>query len=65
MRRNIGGLESALRVVLGASIIALGVFHKSWWGALGVLPIVTAALGWCPVYAFLRRPKRMEGNENR
>ncbi len=39
-----------VRVVLGVGIIAIGIYFKSWWGAIGVVPLFTAAMGWCPAY---------------
>ncbi len=53
MKRNVGTADKAVRVIGGAVIIALGVYYNSWWGALGAIPIVTAALGFCPLYAIL------------
>ena len=51
MKRNIGKTDRIIRVVIGLIIIAVGAYFKSWWGAIGLLPILTAALGWCPPYA--------------
>jgi len=31
-------------------IIGLGVVSGSWWGAVGLVPLLTAALRWCPLY---------------
>ena len=50
MKQNIGKTERIIRVVIGLIIIAVGAYFKSWWGAIGLLPIFTAALGWCPPY---------------
>ncbi|MEA1889259.1 MAG: DUF2892 domain-containing protein [Pseudomonadota bacterium] len=33
--------------------MAAGVYFQSWWGAIGLVFIVTAAMGWCPPYALL------------
>ena len=53
MKQNVGTADKAVRVILGAAIIALGVHYDSWWGALGAIPIVTAALSWCPLYSII------------
>jgi len=37
--------------VIGIVAIGLGVAFRSWWGALGLIPIITAIIGWCPIYA--------------
>ena len=50
MKQNIGSADRAIRIVAGLIIIFIGIYFKSWWGVIGVLPIITAALGWCPAY---------------
>jgi len=50
MRCNVGKIDRVMRIVVGAVIIGAGVAFESWWGAVGVIPIATAALGWCPLY---------------
>lgn len=50
MKHNVGGIDSKIRVLLGLAAICVGVYFKSWWGALGLLPLLTAAAGWCPLY---------------
>jgi len=50
MLKNIGSADRVVRVVVGLAIIAAGFYFKSWWGAVGVVPLLTAAIGWCPAY---------------
>lgn len=52
MTRNIGSLDRMLRIVVGLGAISL-VFigPQTPWGWLGLIPLATAALGWCPPYA--------------
>jgi hypothetical protein len=50
MKRNMGMLDRTIRTIVGLAIIGAGVYYKSWWGALGALPIVTSATGFCPAY---------------
>ncbi|MBC8183880.1 DUF2892 domain-containing protein [candidate division KSB1 bacterium] len=50
MKCNVGKGDKIFRVVVGVVIIALGFYFKSWWGAVGLIPLMTAALGWCPAY---------------
>lgn len=50
MNRNVGDLDRLVRVVLGLAVIAAGVYYRSWWGALGAVPLLTAAVGVCPAY---------------
>lgn len=50
MKVNVGGADRVFRFILGIAIIALGFYFKSWWGTVGVVPIVTGILNFCPVY---------------
>ncbi|WP_446009075.1 YgaP family membrane protein [Candidatus Electrothrix sp.] len=50
MKCNVGKSDRIVRVILGIGIIAVGFYFQSWWGAIGALPIFTAAIGWCPAY---------------
>jgi len=53
MKANIGSIDKTIRVIVGMIIIAIGVITESWWGLLGVLPILTAFTGFCGLYALL------------
>ncbi len=53
MKTNVGRNERVIRFVVGVVIVAIGVVYQSWWGAVGLVPIVTALIGWCPPYALL------------
>ncbi len=56
MNKNIGSTERALRAIVGLALIAYAI-----WGAgpyaiyawIGVVPLLTALVGWCPPYALL------------
>lgn len=50
MKSNIGVTDKVIRLIIGTGIIAAGVYFQSWWGAIGAVPILTAAIGWCPAY---------------
>ena len=50
MKRNMGSLDRGIRLILGLVIVAIGIAAHSWWGAIGVLFLVTAAAGRCPAY---------------
>lgn len=49
-RKNVGNLDSTIRVTLGAIILIVGFVYESWWGAIGLIPILTGAVSWCPLY---------------
>ena len=50
MKANVGSTDRIIRFVLGAVIIVVGFYFKSWWGVVGVVPIVTGLLNYCPAY---------------
>lgn len=50
MKANEGGLDRGLRIAAGLGIIAAGLFYQSYWGAIGLLPLATGIIGWCPAY---------------
>ena len=50
MTANVGNTDRIIRFVLGAVIIVVGFYFKSWWGVVGVVPIVTGLLNYCPAY---------------
>ena len=54
MTTNIGGTDRILRIVLGLALIIMtlsGVIGA--WGWLGLVPLATAAFGFCPLYKML------------
>lgn len=51
MTKNVGGIDKTIRIIIGLAIIAAGVFYQSYWGAIGLVPLLTALIGWCPPYA--------------
>lgn len=53
MKENVGGVDRVFRFILGSVIIILGFYFKSWWGIVGIVPIVTAALNFCPAYSLI------------
>ena len=50
MKANVGSTDRIIRFVLGAVIIVVGFYIKSWWGVVGVVPIITGLLNFCPAY---------------
>jgi Protein of unknown function (DUF2892) len=52
MTHNVGGTERIIRIVAGLVLLGLAATGTvGWWGWLGVVPLATGALGWCPPYA--------------
>ncbi|MDF1504007.1 DUF2892 domain-containing protein [Roseisolibacter sp. H3M3-2] len=52
---NLGPLDRAFRVLLGAALLAFGLARgpETWWGWLGILPLATGLAGYCPLYELL------------
>jgi len=50
MKPNVGGLDRTFRIVIGLGLLASGLYFKSWWGLLGLGPLTTAFIRFCPAY---------------
>ncbi|MCB0213402.1 MAG: DUF2892 domain-containing protein [Anaerolineae bacterium] len=50
MKQNVGSIDRIVRILLGLVIIALGFYFNSWLGAIGIIPLFTATVSWCPLY---------------
>jgi Protein of unknown function (DUF2892) len=51
MDKNVGGIDRMVRIGAGVTLLALaatGVVGP--WGYLGVVPLATGLIGWCPAY---------------
>lgn len=49
--KNEGNLDRGLRVVVGLAVLSLVVVGpKSLWGLVGLVPLLTGLVGFCPVY---------------
>jgi hypothetical protein len=56
MNKNIGNAERGIRAIVGLALLAWAIWgtgQYTWIGWIGVVPLVTAAIGWCPPYAIL------------
>ncbi len=52
MNRNVGSIDRAVRIIVGIVLIALVfVGPQTPWGWIGLLPLATALIGWCPAYS--------------
>ncbi len=47
MKANIGTTNRVIRAIIGLAIIGAGIYYKNWFGALGVIPLLSAATGCC------------------
>lgn len=54
MALNEGAIDRSLRVIIGIVLITLAVTGIiGMWGWIGVVPLVTGLIGWCPVYSLI------------
>lgn len=53
MEANVGGIDRVARIVVGVALLAWAAFGQDdvrWWGLLGIVPLATGLLRWCPLY---------------
>lgn len=65
MTSNVGKTDKIIRMVAGVAIAVLGIYFKSWWGLLAIIPLLTAAVGFCPLYVPLKISTIKKKNENK
>ena len=56
MIKNVGTIDKVLRVVLGVGILSLLFVlegNQRWLGLIGLVPLATVALSWCPLYTLI------------
>ena len=59
MNTNIGPLDRAIRVIIGVALIAYAIPYGfpetgwNWIGWIGVIPLITAFIGFCPLYRMI------------
>ena len=52
--KNIGGIDRTIRIVAGIVLLSLVfVGPKSAWGLVGLVPLLTGLMRWCPAYTLL------------
>ena len=56
MKINVGMVDKVVRIVLGLGLLSLTFLldgNARWLGLIGIVPLVTGAVGYCPLYAIL------------
>ena len=54
MKLNVGGIDRALRILVGLGLVAwAALLGGPVWAWIGIVPLATGAIGFCPVYPLL------------
>ncbi len=54
MTRNAGNIDRAIRILVGLALLALVfVGPQTPWGWIGIVPLITGLVGYCPLYRVL------------
>jgi len=52
--QNEGGIDRVIRIILGLVVLSLAfVGPKTAWGYIGIIPLFTGLVGWCPLYSVI------------
>jgi hypothetical protein len=51
MKKNVGGIDRIVRIVIGLGLLSIAfVGPQTPWGYIGLVPLLTAGIGFCPLY---------------
>jgi len=50
MKCNIGKTDRIVRISIAVLIFIVGIIFQTWWGLLGLIPLLTAITGFCGLY---------------
>ncbi|MCK9259746.1 MAG: DUF2892 domain-containing protein [Azoarcus sp.] len=54
MKSNVGGMDKIIRIIAGVVLLALAFMGiGAPWTYIGIVPLVTGLMGWCPAYTLL------------
>lgn len=56
MKPNVGNTEKIIRVIIGVALLSLLFVlegNMRYLGLIGIIPLATAAVSWCPIWALL------------
>jgi hypothetical protein len=55
---NVESLDRVVRIAVGAALLGVAIFASGnwrWTGLIGLMPLASGIVGWCPIYAWLMR----------
>lgn len=54
MKSNVGGMDKIIRILAGIVLLALAIMGiGAPWTYIGIVPLVTGLMGWCPAYLLI------------
>jgi len=53
MKRDVGTTDRIIRIAAGLFLLFQAVSNGHMWGYIGVVPLLTGSIGWCPLYSLL------------
>lgn len=53
MKLNVGGIDRTLRILAGLGLIGWALMGGPVWAWIGVVPLATGLIGFCPFYPIL------------
>ena len=67
MKNNVGMADRIIRIVLGLAVLSLIFIVQGglrWLGLIGLIPLLTGAIGFCPLYALLHVSTNKKANKS-
>lgn len=56
MNPNVGSADKVIRIIIGIALLSMLLWvqgNAKYWGLIGIIPIATALMSWCPAYAIV------------
>jgi hypothetical protein len=50
MKKNVGTIDMIIRLIIGIAIGVWGLMNSNWLGLIGIIPIATGLMNFCPLY---------------
>ncbi|WP_069132710.1 YgaP family membrane protein [Rhodohalobacter halophilus] len=54
LKKNVGYIDSVIRVLIGALIVGAGLYFDNFWGFLGLILVFSGTASFCPIYQLLK-----------
>ncbi|GGE45170.1 YgaP family membrane protein [Actibacterium pelagium] len=53
LKKNVGGIDRTLRIVVGLALLAAFAFTQNLWFLIGIVPLATGLMSSCPLYSIV------------